>query len=131
MSLPKVDVLELQSTEGGEASAAVRARVQRARAIQRARYEAGETSAAVNAALTPRDFDRVCALSSRTKKVLAAAVRTYGLSARAYGKILRVARTIADLGGATSVSETDVSEAVMLRVIGRETPTVKLKTNAA
>lgn len=117
--LPPVEVAQLQSSACGESSAAVRARVERARAAQRARRVAGEAHADTNAALPTRDLGRVCAVDAAGNRLLAAAVERLGLSARAYGKVLRLARTIADLEGATSIAGPHVAEAVSLRVLDR------------
>jgi magnesium chelatase family protein len=117
--LPPVDVTALQSDDRGEPSSAVRARVERARAVQRARYEAKETSAPTNASLSSRDVERVCGLDESSKRLLAATMKSQGLTARAYGKILRVARTHADLDGATSLAEVHVLEAIHARMLDR------------
>jgi magnesium chelatase family protein len=118
--LPRVDLLELQSASGGEASAVVRARVEKARAFQRSRFLNGEVSVQTNAHLTQRDVERVCKLDSKGKEVLAQAVERRGLSARAFGKALRVARTIADMEGATAIAARHVIEAVLGRVLDRD-----------
>ncbi|MBX3259103.1 MAG: YifB family Mg chelatase-like AAA ATPase [Labilithrix sp.] len=120
VTLPRVDLLELQSASGGESSAIVRARVERARAVQRARYRAGEVSAQANAHLSQRDVERVCKLETKGKEVLAQAVERRGLSARAYGKVLRLARTIADMDGAPAIGARHVTEAVLGRVLDRD-----------
>jgi magnesium chelatase family protein len=117
--LPPVDVLALRGKSGGERSAAVRARVERARAIQRGRRASRETSAAANAHLTSLDAERVCALDEVGAKLIENAVRRIGLSARGYGKVLRVARTVADLEGATAIQPAHVAEAIGLRVLDR------------
>lgn len=118
--VPAVDVLSLQSAELGETSDVVRARVEKARAIQLARFASRETSAATNAHLPQKDLRRVCALDAAGAKVLAQAVDKYGLSARAYGKVLRVARTAADLEGVTAIAERHVVEAVAGRIVDRD-----------
>jgi magnesium chelatase family protein len=117
--LPPVAVAALQAPSRGEASAQVRGRVERARAVQRARSEAGEVGASTNAALPPRDLERIAGLCCAGAGMLAAAVERLALSARAYGKVLRVARTIADLEGSTAVSPAHVAEAIGLRVLDR------------
>ena len=119
VTLPPVDVMALQGRTGGERSAAVRARVEKARAIQRGRMTAGETHAGANAHLSSKDVERVCALDKAGAKLIAEAVRRLGLSARAYGKVLRVARTLADLTGATAVGAANVAEAISYRVLDR------------
>lgn len=119
VSLAPVDVLELQARASGERSAAVRARVERARGIQRERMRTKEASASANAHLGVRDLERVCALDEAGSNLIANAVRSLGLSARAYGKVLRVARTIADLEGATALAVDHVAEAVSARLLDR------------
>ena len=118
--LPPVDVDMLQGREQGEPSAAVRERVERARAIQRARHAAGQTTMPANAMLAPRDLARVSELDKKSAKLLAKAMKQYGLSARAYSKILRVSRTIADLEGAEKVGVEHLVEAVNLRIFDRD-----------
>jgi magnesium chelatase family protein len=117
--LPPVEVSALQGRARGEASAVVRERVERARAVQRARAEAGEVSAATNAALAPRDLERVAELCGAGTRMLSAAVERLALSARAYGKVLRVARTIADLEASPELRPSHVAEAIGLRVLDR------------
>lgn len=116
LALPPVDVAALDTTAPGESSAAVRARVVAARGAQSARHHEGETAASTNAALGPADATRVCALDAASRALLHRAVDRLGLSARAHGKVLRVARTIADLDGATAITADHVAEAVQLRV---------------
>jgi magnesium chelatase family protein len=117
--LPPVEVRALQASAHGEASAPVRARVERARAIQMERTNGGEVGASTNAALAPRDLERVAVLCCGGAGMLAAAVERLSLSARAYGKVLRVARTIADLDGSDRVRPAHVAEAISLRVLDR------------
>jgi magnesium chelatase family protein len=117
--LPPVEVAALQATARGEASAVVGARVQRARAVQTQRVACGEASAPTNASLPPRDLERVAVLCADGARMLAAAVERLALSARAYGKVMRVARTIADLDGSSAVRPVHVAEAIGLRVLDR------------
>ncbi len=117
--LPPVDVLSLRGKAAGERSAVVRARVEKARAVQRARKNAGETLASTNAHLCAKDAERVCSLDDAGAKLIESAVRRLGLSARAYGKVLRVARTIADLDGATALQAVHIAEAIGMRVLDR------------
>jgi magnesium chelatase family protein len=112
-------VLELQTKASGERSAVVRARVEKARAIQRERLRARETSAGANAHLGSQDVERLCVLDAASTKMIANAVRRLGLSARAYGKVLRVARTIADLAGGGAIRAEHVAEAIAARVLDR------------
>ena len=104
---------DLTSTGEGESSAAIRARVGEARARQR--HRAGESSAALNARLLPRELRRVCTLDSRGQRLLRQASEKLGLTARAFDRILRVSRTIADLEGADRVESHHIAEALQFR----------------
>jgi magnesium chelatase family protein len=117
--LPPVEVSALQATSRGESSEAVRARVLRARDVQGERWRTGRTSVATNAALAARDLERVAVLCAEGTRMLAAAVSRLALSARAYGKVLRVARTLADLEGSDAIRPVHVAEAITLRVLDR------------
>jgi magnesium chelatase family protein len=96
-----------------ESSAGVAARVQAARVRQFAR------TGAANAWLRPKDVEQVCALDAKDRRLLDAAIVRFGLSERARHRILRVARSIADLAGETRVCAAHLSEAVGLRVLDR------------
>jgi magnesium chelatase family protein len=117
--LPPVEVAALQAMDPGEATAAVRRRVERARAIQRDRATRREVASPTNASLSPRDLDRIALPCAAGARLLSSAVERLALSARAYGKVLRVARTIADLEGATAIAPTHFAEAIGLRVLDR------------
>lgn len=116
VALPPVSVAHLSSKDRGEPSVEVRKRVITARAVQSARRESGEVSAATNAELGPRDIERVAMPDEAGLAILAQAAHKLGLSARAYGKVLRVARTIADLDGVTAVRASHVAEAIGARL---------------
>jgi magnesium chelatase family protein len=117
--LPPVEVAALQAPTRGESSADVRARVERAWTRQRDRRQRREVTASSNASLSPRDLERVAPLCADGARMLAAAVERLALSARAYGKVLRVARTIADLDASDIVHPRHVAEAIGLRVLDR------------
>jgi magnesium chelatase family protein len=117
--LPPVEVSALQGPARGEPSADVRRRVERAAAVQRGRVERGEVGSPANGSLAPRDLERVASLCAEGSRLLAGAVARLGLSARAYAKVLRVARTIADLDGSSSIRPPHVAEAIGLRVLDR------------
>jgi len=98
----------------------VRERVARARHLQRRRAEALGLSARVNAALTSAELERVAPIERDFKRLLELAVDKLGLSARAFVKVLRVARTIADLEGDGRVRQPHVAEAIQGRLLDRE-----------
>ncbi len=122
IQLPPVDLGSLRAQSGriGESSSLVRERVEKARAIQVGRRGAGEVKGGSNAELSLRELERVAKPDEPGEQILAKAALTLGLSARAYGKVLRVARTIADLEGSTGVLAKHVSEAVCYRILDRE-----------
>jgi magnesium chelatase family protein len=117
VSVPPVEVTALTRAAPAESSAAVRQRVIAARDRQRARFQRGETS---NAFLTGRDLSQVAALDASGQRLLESAVAQLGLSARAFTKILRVARSIADLEGEAQVRSPHVAEAIQGRLLDRE-----------
>lgn len=117
--LPPVCVADLQKGGGGEASAFVRARVEEARRVQSARFARGETRAPRNAELPLSCLEKVGAPDDAGSKLLSVAIGKLNLSARAYGKVLRVARTVADLDGSVAVRAAHVAEAVAARALDR------------
>ena len=94
--------LELTSWEGGESTASIRARVEPARARQQRR--AALTNAPTNASLAPRALRKVCALDHKSERLLRDASERLALTARAFDRVLRVARTIADLDDSDRVT---------------------------
>ena len=111
---------ELSSMRSGEPSAAIRARVIAAREIQQRRF-AGEPDVHCNAQMTPRMLARYCALSPKVMDILRNAINKYDMSARAYDRILKVARTIADLAGSETIEAQHMNEAVSYRNLDRST----------
>ena len=103
---------ELRGAAASESSAEIRARVERVRAIQQQRGYS-------NARMPVRLIRTHCALDASGERTLEMAVRRMGLSARAHDRILKVARTIADLDGSASVSAKHVAEAVQYRSLDR------------
>jgi magnesium chelatase family protein len=112
----------MQRGRTGETTREVRARVERARAIQADRAKRSEVSATTNAALPPRDLDRVATLCEGGSRLLGAAVSRLALSARAYGKVLRVSRTLADLEGCAAIAPHHIAEAIGYRTLDRSAP---------
>jgi len=101
-----------------EASAVIRARVEAARRIQRERFRA-QPGIYGNARMTARDVRRHCRPSEPAEALLRQALAKLGLSARAYTRVLKLARTIADLAGAVEIMPAHVSEAIQYRVLDR------------
>ena len=120
VNVPPVEVAALVRKGGGESSAAVRERVLRARAVQRERAAELGLRANVNAALPASDLERIVVLDAESRQLIQGAVTQLGLSARAFTKILRVARTVADLEGAAQVRVGHVAEAIQGRILDRE-----------
>lgn len=108
-----VPVKEINASRGAESSAVVAQRVRKARELQQARYR-GE-GIHCNAQLDARLSRKYCALNPAATQVLHLAVERMGMSMRAYGRVLKVARTIADLRGATDIDVQDVAEAIQFR----------------
>jgi magnesium chelatase family protein len=116
LEVPRVGAEELGSGDGAESSAAVRARVLDARAVQATR-QAG--AAASNAEMTPAQIREHCALDAAGRRLLHGAVDRLGLSARAHHRILKVARTLADLEGEPRITSRHLAEAIQYRVLDR------------
>jgi magnesium chelatase family protein len=111
---------KLSSLEQGESSASIRERVVRARAIQAERYKS-EPGIHCNAQITSKLMRRYCVLSDDCMKIVKQAMDRYDMSARAYDRILRVARTIADLDGSADILPAHMREAVGYRNLDRST----------
>ncbi len=122
VAVPPVEVSALTEARHGESSADVRARVARAREVQRRRVETLGLSARVNSTLSGPELERAAPLGREARRLLELAVNKLGLSARAFVKILRVARTIADLEGEERVRQPHVAEAIQGRLLDREVP---------
>ena len=113
-----VEFSQLRAGQPAESSAAIRARVNAARKLQRERY-AG-TGVSCNAQLTPALKRQHCQLTDSAVAMLSSVFDKLGLSARAYDRILKVARTIADLEGAEVIDQFHVAEAVQYRSLDRK-----------
>jgi len=114
VEVPRVEVDEFnEAMDRGESSATAAARVVRARDIQLARQ------GACNARLADAHIDRVCAPDKEGRRILELSMKRLGFTARARQRILKLARTIADLGGEESITARHVSEAVTLRYLDR------------
>ena len=110
---------ELSEKAKGETSHEIRARVIKAREIQFNRYQ-NYTGIHTNAQITPRLQDKYCGIDAAGEKVLKMAMNRLGLSARSYGRIFKVARTIADLDGGVSIGAKHIAEAIQYRSLDRD-----------
>ncbi len=110
---------DLSKSTPSESSATIRERVVRARQIQEQRF-AGEPGVHCNAQMTPRLLQLYAVLDQRGKALLENAMHRLDLSARAYDRILKVARTIADLDGSDAIQSVHVAEAIGYRSLDRE-----------
>ena len=116
IEVPAVPQLELVKAAKGEATAAIAARVERAYQIQIARQ--GKP----NAKLEPADIDVLCVPNEAGEALLKNAIQRLGLSARAYHRVLKVARTIADLAGVEKIETGHIAEAIQYRRMDRSAP---------
>ena len=110
---------ELSEKAKGETSHEIRARVIKARELQFNRYR-NYPGIHTNAQITPRLQDKYCGIDASGEKVLKMAMNRLGLSARSYGRIFKVARTIADLDGGVSIGAKHIAEAIQYRSLDRE-----------
>lgn len=110
---------ELLNKQKGESSTAVRERVVRARKIQAERYK-NYPDVHCNAQVNTKLFHQYCTINESCKELMKVAMDRLGLSARAYDRILKVARTIADLDNSPSITEEHLSEAINFRSLDRD-----------
>lgn len=119
VEVPAVKFREMTGDRVGESSAQIRERVIAARHVQQKRF-ASKPKITCNARMATKEIKEYCALDAGTKELLQNAMSEYNLSARAYDRILKVSRTIADLAGAEQISSDHVSEAIQLRSLDRQ-----------
>jgi magnesium chelatase family protein len=117
VDVPAVSVRDLSGRPSGETSAVVRKRVIRAREIQQHRFEGTLTRA--NGQMSLKQIRAHCRLDPTGESLLERAIERLGLSARAYARILKVSRTIADLAGETDIASAHVAEAIGYRSLDR------------
>lgn len=118
IEVPPVDYASLKSNAKEETSEQIRKRVNRAREIQNKRYEG--TGITCNARLLPGMLNRFCQLTDDAEALLKASFDRLGLSARAYDRILKVARTIADLEEKENVEVSHIAQAIQFRSLDRK-----------
>jgi magnesium chelatase family protein len=113
MEVPRVDFEKLTSLQRGETSAVIRERVEAARARQTERFVGTELYC--NADMGPTEVREFCQLDETGSRLMKSAMSQMGLSARAFHRVLKVGRTIADLAGATQIEPAHLAEALQYR----------------
>jgi magnesium chelatase family protein len=119
VEVPAVKFRDISSERPSEPSAKIRDRVIAARQRQHARF-AGRAQVSCNARMTTRDLKQHCALDSASLELLKFSMSDMRLSARAYDRILKLARTIADLDASERITSDHLSEAVHFRALDRQ-----------
>ena len=117
VEVPAVPFAQLSEAPPGPTSADLLAEVLRARGRQADRF--GKAGPGVNGRMTPRQVRKYCTLKPESSSLLKGAMEELGLSARAHDKILRVARTMADLEGSDAIQPQNIAEAVGFRSLDR------------
>jgi magnesium chelatase family protein len=118
IEVPAVPFEELSASADGTSSAEMRQQVKGVRQAQQQRF--GPGSVALNGSMSTRQLRRHCVLDAEGKSLLRAAMDELGLSARAHDRILRVARTVADLEGSDAIQAEHVVEAIGYRSLDRK-----------
>lgn len=117
IEVPAVRYRDLTGKYNGETSAAVAARIAAARKVQQMRFANAKDQ--VNARMSDRQIKEHCILDGESRRMVEMAIDKLGLSARAYTRILKVARTVADLDGSESIKACHVAEAIQYRTLDR------------
>ncbi|MDO9528558.1 MAG: ATP-binding protein [Syntrophales bacterium] len=117
IDVPSITYRDLAAESGGEASTSVRERVNRVRDLQKKRFNNQTTMC--NARMSNRQIKEFCQIDEDSERLIEMAVDRLGLSARAYTRILKVARTIADLEEEKNVHSYHISEAIQYRSLDR------------
>jgi magnesium chelatase family protein len=119
VEVPAVPYKEIAGSEESEASASIQKRIVRARAAQLRRF--GGAGINTNARMRPADIRACCVLDGTSESLLEKAITRLGISARGWNRILKVARTIADLDGSQTIAAGHVAEAIGYRRIDART----------
>jgi magnesium chelatase family protein len=117
VEVPTLRYQELAAKDAGDTSNVIRQRVNAARDLQLRRFEKSKLHA--NAQMGTREIKRYCPVKEDAEKLLETAINKLGLSARAYSRVLKVGRTIADLAGAEDIHASHIAEAIQYRSLDR------------
>jgi magnesium chelatase family protein len=120
IELPSIKYKELTDTKEAEPSVTIKARVEKARTIQRERFNTNTEGIFYNARMNSKLIKKYCVLENEAKELLKMAMTELGLSARAYDKILKISRTIADLADSEIIQVEHISEAIQYRSLDRD-----------
>jgi magnesium chelatase family protein len=118
VDVPRLAEEELVNYPPSESSAAIRERVCRAREVQHKRF--ANLPLHCNAQMSSREIKEFCVISDDVRALLRSAIQQLSLSARAYDRILKVARTIADLSGSDKITVSHIAEAIQYRSLDRK-----------
>ena len=118
IEVPQVDFQKLSAEEKGESSAEIKKRVNSARAIQLERYKG--TNIYSNAKMGDKELQEYCHLDEKCVALIERAFKVLNLSARGYTRILKVARTIADLDGCVDIEASHIQEAIQYRSMDKK-----------
>ena len=118
IEVPAVKYKELSSKESGKSSEKIHARVMQAREIQLDRFK-GRKGIYANADMQSKEIREFCRIDAQGEDLLKMAITKLGLSARAYDRILKVGRTIADMSGSADIRPEHISEAIQYRSLDR------------
>ena len=119
IEVPSVGFEDLTTLERGESSAAIRSRVERARRLQQERFRE-VPGVHCNAEMGTKELNRYCVLTNDALNMLRVAMEDLNLSARAYDRILKVARTLADLSESENIGVEHLAEAINYRSLDRQ-----------
>jgi magnesium chelatase family protein len=119
IDVPAVNYKEMRSTHEPENSGKILERVVRARQIQLGRFSTSKEKLYCNAQMSSQNIRKFCTLSADCERLLERAMTQQGLSARAHDRILKVARTIADLDGTGALEPKHIAEAIQYRTLDR------------
>ncbi|HUH65385.1 MAG TPA: ATP-binding protein, partial [Syntrophales bacterium] len=118
IEVPSVKYKDLAGRLAGESSAAIKGRIEKARVVQRERFPAREIQ--FNARMSDKDVKLFCKVDEDSQKLIEMAIEKLGLSVRAYTKVLKIGRTIADLEEDENIQPRHVAEAIQHRSLDRK-----------
>ncbi|MFH1622772.1 MAG: ATP-binding protein, partial [Candidatus Omnitrophota bacterium] len=118
IELPSIKYKELTETKDAETSVVIKVRVEKARAIQQERFKSERILC--NAQMNSKLIKKYCLLDNEARELLKMAMLELGLSARAYDKVLKIARTVADFENSDTINPSHISESIQYRSLDRQ-----------